>query len=157
MINTTRCLIRRFQPQDLPAFAAYRNNAHWMRYQLFKNLSDEEYRAALLNQNTLADGVQLAVTDNRNGELLGDLYVKRMDDGYCLGYTIAPEHARKGYAFEAVLGLVGWLKTEYAAQRITAASEPENTPSIRLLEKLGFVFSHFDAPNNENVYHLHLR
>ncbi|MEI7530117.1 MAG: GNAT family protein, partial [Elusimicrobiota bacterium] len=53
-----------------------------------------------------------------------------------LGYTLAPEHQGKGYATEAVVRVVEYL-FKLKKHRITATADPRNTPSIKLMERLG--------------------
>lgn len=136
-IETGRCLIRRFEEKDLEPLMAYRNDEHWMRYQGFKGLTKAEYRKALLGAPDLDAGVQLAVTEKTTGELLGDIYLKREGDVFWIGYTISPLKSRQGYTFETVGAVLDWIKGT-DAQEILASTLPENTPSISLLEKLGF-------------------
>lgn len=136
-IETTRCLIRYFEEKDLDAFMAYRNNTDWMRYQGFKGLSKADYRKALLGVPDLDEGVQLAVTDKSTSRLIGDLYLRREADTVWIGYTVCPSRARQGYAFEAVGGMLDWIR-QTDAKKVFASALPENTASIRLLEKLGF-------------------
>jgi hypothetical protein len=54
-----------------------------------------------------------------------------------VGYTILPEHQRLGYATEAIGALIRWA-SERGASRIAAETFADLTPSIRVLEKLGF-------------------
>ena len=110
LIETRRLIIRKFEAQDINAFMAYRNYEEWMRFQGFKGLSTDQYEQALLAPLNEAAGMQLAVTEKATGTLVGDLYLKALPDAYEIGYTIAPDHARQGYATEAVQALLQWLK-----------------------------------------------
>ena len=151
-ITTARCLIRRFEEKDLPAFAAYRNNAAWMKHQLFKGLTLAEYRRAVLTDRLPEEGVQLAVIQKETGRLIGDLYVHAPNGEYWLGYTVAPAYARQRYALEAVRALLRWLKEKKSCPRVFAAVLPENIPSENLLRHLGFAFLRFDPNTRENIY-----
>ena len=63
------------------------------------------------------------------------------DDGTVeVGYTIVPEHHRRGYATEAVRALVSHAFAIPAVRRVTAETLPELTASIGVLEKCGFHF-----------------
>jgi RimJ/RimL family protein N-acetyltransferase len=57
-----------------------------------------------------------------------------------IGYSMLETHQRQGYATEAVRALVGWAFQNSAVRRVVANTLPELTPSIRLMEKSGFVF-----------------
>jgi RimJ/RimL family protein N-acetyltransferase len=54
------------------------------------------------------------------------------------GYSILPEHQRRGYAPEAVAALVDWAFTNPAVSRVIAHTFPDLRASIRVLEKCGF-------------------
>lgn len=104
--ETERCRIRPFEESDIEAFMSYRNNLDWMQFQGFKGKKYLEYKAALLKQPNFREGVQLAVVSGQTGELFGDLYLKLEKNTAWIGYTIAPQFARQGYAFEVVTQLL---------------------------------------------------
>lgn len=56
-----------------------------------------------------------------------------------LGYSIDKEEANKGYMTEAVKKSVDIAFNEYGLHRIEATIMPGNKPSLRVVEKLGFV------------------
>lgn len=135
--ETQRCRIRPFEESDIETFMSYRNNLEWMRFQGFKGKKYLEYKAALLMQPKFHQGVQLAVVSRQTGELLGDLYMKLEKNACWIGYTIAPQHARNGYAFEVVEELMRQLNHD-GVRVFKAEVEAENIASIALLRKLGF-------------------
>ena len=55
-----------------------------------------------------------------------------------VGYTIAAEHRRQGYAFEAVQTLFTWAEREHAIYHFIASIAPDNDASLGLIRKLGF-------------------
>ena len=54
-----------------------------------------------------------------------------------LGYSIVPEHRKRGYATEAVLALCDWA-VKHGATSLEAFCAPENQASARVLERCGF-------------------
>mgnify|MGYP001315014066 CR=1 FL=1 len=136
--ETPRCRIRPFEEGDIEAFMSYRNNLDWMRFQGFKGKKYLEYKAALLMQTNFNTGVQLAVGNEQSGGMLGDLYLKLEKSVAWIGYTIAPQHARQGFAFEVVTQLLLELK-QAGLTLVKAGVEEQNLASIALLRKLGFV------------------
>jgi ribosomal-protein-alanine N-acetyltransferase len=61
-------------------------------------------------------------------------------DGTCeIGYSVLPESHRLGFAPEAVEVLVTWAFTHPEVKRVVAQTLPALVPSIRVLEKCGFV------------------
>ncbi|WP_307893218.1 GNAT family N-acetyltransferase [Bacillus swezeyi] len=55
-----------------------------------------------------------------------------------IGYDLGRSHWGKGFASEAVKELIHHGFTEMGLNRIEAKVEPENTPSIKLLQQLSF-------------------
>lgn len=135
--ETERCRVRPFEENDIEAFLSYRNNLNWMQYQGFKGKKYLEYKAALLQKPKFKEGVQLAVVDKQTGELIGDLYLKLERNTGWIGYTIAPQFARQGFAFEVVTQLLLELRQAGLTQ-VKAGVEEQNIASIQLLKKLGF-------------------
>ncbi len=136
--ETQRCRIRPFEEKDIEAFMSYHNNMDWMQFQGFKGKKYLDYKAALLKQPNFNNGVQLAVVLRQTGELLGDLYLKLEKNTAWIGYTIAPQFARKGFAFEVVSQLLLELK-QAGLTLVKAGVEEQNLASIQLLRKLEFV------------------
>jgi RimJ/RimL family protein N-acetyltransferase len=56
-----------------------------------------------------------------------------------IGYSVLRRAQGFGYATEAVKGLLSWAFEHAELSRVTAETLPELTPSIRVLEKSGFV------------------
>ena len=135
--ETERCRVRPFEENDIEAFLSYRNNLNWMQYQGFKGKKYLEYKAALLQKPKFKEGVQLAVVDKQTGELIGDLYLRLERNTGWIGYTIAPQFARQGFAFEVVTQLLLELRQAGLTQ-VKAGVEEQNIASIQLLKKLGF-------------------
>jgi len=58
-----------------------------------------------------------------------------------IGYSVLAEYQRKGYATEAARALVDRAFSHPKVVRVIAATYPELLPSIRVLEKIGFVLT----------------
>ena len=73
-------------------------------------------------------------------------------DAVEVGYTIFPEHRRKGYATEAVVGLLDWARAE-GIHRFVASVGPGNEPSLAIVRRLGFVEvgRHWDDEDGEEL------
>ncbi|MCT4783824.1 MULTISPECIES: GNAT family N-acetyltransferase [Exiguobacterium] len=147
--TTTRCLIRPFAQQDIEPFMAYRNDLEWMQHQSFKGLTYEAYERALLGEQAITQGMQLAIIDQETNELIGDLYVQQDRTTYWIGYTISPRRARQGYASEVVSGLIRHL-SDQGVETIKAGCLPTNEASIALLKKLNFVY--LTTEDKERIY-----
>ncbi|WP_332686092.1 GNAT family N-acetyltransferase [Bosea sp. (in: a-proteobacteria)] len=84
----------------------------------------------------------LFVLDARTETLLGGLTLGLVRRGVAqactLGYWMGQRHAGKGHMTEAVRGALGFAFSELALHRVEAACLPQNLPSRRLLERVGF-------------------
>ncbi|RCA10481.1 GNAT family N-acetyltransferase [Enterococcus durans] len=138
-IQTKRLNIRKFVSGDIDSFMDYRNNIDWMRYQGFKGKSKAFYETELLHDVSLEKGMQLAIIHTDTKQLVGDIYLRKENDTYWIGYTIHPQYSRNGYASEAVTGTINWVINQ-GGKVIKAGVLPENDASIRLLEKLDFTY-----------------
>jgi RimJ/RimL family protein N-acetyltransferase len=54
------------------------------------------------------------------------------------GWVLAPWAHGKGYATEAMARAVGWADAQLGAPRTVCMISPQNTPSLRVAEKLGY-------------------
>lgn len=55
-----------------------------------------------------------------------------------VGYKMDPKYWRKGYCYEALIAGMHLVSQEIGIRRFEALVLPDNTPSICLLQKLGF-------------------
>ncbi len=61
------------------------------------------------------------------------------DEGVAeIGYALLPEWRGHGYAVEAVRGLLTWAAGDPRVRTLRASVAPDNAPSRRLVDKLGF-------------------
>ena len=58
-----------------------------------------------------------------------------------VGFALLPEFWSRGYAFEAASAVLAHGRDALGLNRIVAVTTPDNTASIRVLEKLGLTFS----------------
>ena len=154
IFQSERCYTRRFTESDLDAFVEYRNNEEWMKYQFFKGLSREEYEEILLKEPSVESGAQFAIIRKAGQTLIGDVFIKKEDDTFWIGYTVSPSFKRQGYAYEITQAMIQWIQQQ-GEFKIMAGAAPENIASVGLLEKLGF--SQVDEENGESIFLLHRR
>ena len=141
--STERLTVRRFRPDDAAAFAAYRSVPEVAQYQSWEApYSLEDATASVEGFSTgdpLAPGwFQYAI--DLDGELIGDIGLN-LDDNLMqaeIGFTLAPQYQGKGYATEAVRGLLNHLFVERNLQRVSAECDARNLASAQLLRRLGF-------------------
>jgi RimJ/RimL family protein N-acetyltransferase len=145
MLATERLTIRPLARDDITPFTSYRNDAEVARYQDWTLPYTRDLAHAVVDDAeevgfpSPGRWLQLAIVDLDN-RLLGDVAVWLDDDGLLavIGYTLAAEHQRQGYATEAVRAVVDWLFTVRKVHRVAATIDPANLPSARVLERNGF-------------------
>ncbi len=144
--ETARLRVRRFGPDDVTAFVAYRADQEVARYQSWSDYTEDQ-GAALIECMRRADpGVpgqwyQLALEEKDSGELVGDLALRvdaeepRVAE---VGFTLAPAHQGQGYATEALEAMLGFAFQTLELHRIYAVTDALNVPAATLLERVGF-------------------
>lgn len=79
------------------------------------------------------------------------------NNGVEFGFTIYPEFRRNGYAREASLALMNWAYEQNSVSEFILSIRPDNIPSLKLAEGLGFlkVGSQVDEVDGvEDIYKL---
>ena len=145
LIETTRLRLRRFQPEDAPALAAYRSDPAVARFQGWSAPVSAEAAAELVHRFAAGDPeragwFQYAVELKAEGRLIGDIGVNLHENlrQAVLGFTLAPERQGQGYATEAVRAVLRDLFERHGLHRVSAECDARNLASARLLERVGF-------------------
>ena len=104
------------------------------------------------------EGVVLLVESRENGEPLGLilLFEEAVADGVDLrlGYLLAEHAWGQGYGSELLGGFAEWCRRRGDVRSIIGGVAPENAPSIRLLERHGFVRDAGEAQDGDLTYRL---
>ena len=141
-METNRLHLRNITEADIPIMYDYRNNEICARYQrgqtkdydgivtLVEHRKDDEV--------SVESPFMVAVAFKETDEMVGEIVVMPNDGTISLGYTFSYKHHRKGYAFEALSALINMLHEQYPEWDFISFTEPENTPSMALLKKLGY-------------------
>lgn len=143
ILTTERLVLRRLRVEEAEEVAEYKNDPDVARYQdwdLPYPVEEIAAKIAAYEQRPWpcpAAGLNVAI--EHGGELIGDFGVGWDDDGTEaeIGYTLRREQHCSGFATEAVAAVVTRLFSE-GVERITCSVDPDNTASIRVLEKVGF-------------------
>ncbi|MFS0673580.1 GNAT family N-acetyltransferase [Ornithinibacillus sp. 179-J 7C1 HS] len=90
------------------------------------------------DKSLLGWGVWLVI-DKQSNKIIGDIGFKGKPDLHKsveVGYGITPSEQNKGIATEALRCIINWAFTSNMVNKITAECLVDNTPSIKVLEKL---------------------
>ncbi len=141
-----RLVARRFAPLDLDDFVAMRAEPEVARFQSWDSFSEDDGRAFLeanARRNPGEPGwFQFALERTEDRKLVGDCGLRTFETDNRLaqiGYTIARQFWRQGYAQEAVRSLIDYAFGNFPVHRIIASVDPRNAASVGVLEKTGFV------------------
>lgn len=145
-IHTQRLHIRHLQTVDLDHFYQYRSNPEVTKYQGFDVMTKDECKNFIAGQLDKVFGkpgewVQYAIEDKTTQQLIGDCAIKlgpydvRLAE---IGITISHVHQKKGFAREAMTGILDWLFETQNIHRVTEIVDAENVASIHLLKSLNF-------------------
>lgn len=72
-------------------------------------------------------------------ENIGYVQLVPIEDGFEVGYHIAKQFTRNGYATEALKAFLEYIKTEKQIPKVYGICVSENIASKKVLEKCGFV------------------
>ncbi|MDF1509769.1 GNAT family N-acetyltransferase [Robertmurraya sp. DFI.2.37] len=140
--KTERLFIRLFNRNDLNDVFAIYNNDETCRFLLHEKWTvenmEEEFNKKL-NNRALAKESSLSLAVVCHEKVIGDLSVwyTGMKETVEIGYSFAGTASGKGYATEAVRGLVERLFTEFKVHRIQANLDARNKASQLLCERIG--------------------
>ena len=135
--------IDEYMPEDIESIFAYRSDPRIHKFYSInpKTIDDlGDYFKRNIVAFNVSCGYSLFVI-RRNKTIIGDIGINCW--GYqnkicAIGYAIKPEYQRQGYAYIALRTLIDTLFVKYEKNRIQATFDPENEPSMKLLEKLKF-------------------
>jgi len=145
LIATERLVLRRFRPADAAVLAAYRSEPEVARYQSwdapFPLLRAETAVANFIASDPDKPGwFQYAIERTADHELVGDVAVHLHDNlkQAEIGFTLAKQHQKQGYAFEAVTAVLDRLFRVQGLHKVAGECDARNAASAGLLERLGF-------------------
>ena len=155
--TTPRLVARAMVPADVEHFVAYRSNPDIARYQSWDGYTLAEGNALVKEMRALRPGIpgkwyQFALENDATGDLVGDLaaHVNPAEQRELeVGFTLAPEHQGKGYATEALSGLLGYAFDTLAMHRVIAVTDALNQSAAALLGRVGM---RREAHFRENVF-----
>lgn len=144
---TERLIIEPLAMHDVEEFVRYRQDPAVARYQSWDTAYSANEARQLIDAQVgvtipaAGEWVQLAIRGMDDGTLYGDVALRTVDDSVArfeIGFTVASEFQGRGFAREAVNGLLTYLFSACEAQSIQASVDRRNVPSRRLLTALGF-------------------
>ncbi|MEP6949905.1 MAG: GNAT family protein [Ginsengibacter sp.] len=145
-ITTQRLFIRNLKMDDLNDFLLYRSNPEVTKYQGFDVMTIEQATQFIQEQTGRQFGkpgewVQYGIENKSTHKIVGDCAVKlHRDDSRIaeIGITISHINQKKGFAKEALSGILAFLFNNQNIHRVVEIVDAENIASINLLKSVGF-------------------
>lgn len=143
---TERLILRQAALLDAPDMFAYRSKPaiHQFLSSVPGSVADMEQFIANSAKELNEPGTwfQVAIVQQETNKVIGDIGLHFIDSDphqqVEIGYTLSPDFHGQGIATEAVQEIISFLFNNLQKHRIFASVDPLNSPSFRLLEKLGF-------------------
>ncbi|NOU59516.1 GNAT family N-acetyltransferase [Marinifilum caeruleilacunae] len=146
ILHTERLRLEKLEMKHAESFYQYRSDAETNKYQGWIPYAMEDCKHFIKNRiakefNEMGTWFQFAILSQDTNAMIGDLGVHFIDGDMQqveIGCTLNKQYHCKGYASEATKAVIDYLFTKLKKHRITASVDPDNTASIKLMEKLGF-------------------
>ena len=145
VLDTPRLTLGALGDADVPALFEIFGDAEVMRYWSSPPLTDAAAARTLLDDMRSRFAArtlfQWGVALRDSGAVIGTCTIFHLDADHRraeIGFAIGRAHWRRGYASEAVTALIRFAFDELDLHRLEADPDPQNLPSIRLLERQGF-------------------
>lgn len=137
-IETSRLIIRPFQPGDWPSVLTYLSDPGVTAYLPDGVLNEDQVKAFIARSPTY-EGASYAVVRKEANDLIGHLVYHPWfaPRNYEVGWVFHPQHQGYGYATEAARAALQHGFQTLGLHRIIATCQPENIASWRVMEKLG--------------------
>ncbi|GEN74569.1 GNAT family N-acetyltransferase [Chryseobacterium hagamense] len=143
-LYTERLLLRDLHEDDKQAIFDYRSDEEANKFQSWIPESPEEAEQFIARNtktfNQPESWYQVLITDRETAAVIGDMGIHFFGSENLqveLGITLDIRHQGKGYAAEALKGLISCLFTDLQKHRIIASVDPDNRASLRLMERVG--------------------
>lgn len=164
VLDTPRLSLDRIAPEDAPFILGLLNDPAWLRYIGDRGVRTLDGAREYIVNGPMAmyarDGFGLWKTSLRDtGTPIGmaGLIKRPTLDDVDLGFAFLPEHRGRGYGVEAASACVDYARDVLGLRRLVAIVSPDNAPSLRLLDRLGFAYERDLEMKPGDIVQLHGR
>jgi ribosomal-protein-alanine N-acetyltransferase len=158
ILETERLILRRFTNDDSEFILEQLNEPSFIQ-----NIGDRGVRTMDEAQDYLRNGPiasyakngfgLYAVTLKDTGQSIGMCGLIKRDEleDVDIGYAFLPRFWSRGYAFEAARAIKAYAKDVIGLKRIVAIVDPNNSGSMRVLEKTGLAFEKMIRLSDDDI------
>ncbi|BDD06848.1 GNAT family N-acetyltransferase [Aureibacter tunicatorum] len=148
VFETERLFLRPTIEEDAEFFLELQNSSTWLQYIGDRNVNTVEDAADFIKHKIFPQYIELGYSNftvflKSNSAPIGScgLYAGRNGiEGVDLGFAFLPEYHNKGYAYEAAKKVMQIAYQDFGLKKLYAITSEINTPSQRLIKKLGLEF-----------------
>jgi len=134
-LNTERLTIRRFSENDGDDLYEYFSNPNVLKFEPHKPFTKDE---VLAEAKWRSNDERFLAVCLRSGKVIGNLYFSKGDfETWEVGYVFNDKYWGSGYASESLSALLDYAFVNLNVRRIIAKCDSQNTPSWKLLERVG--------------------
>ncbi len=142
-MNTTRLLLRNFRSDDVESLRemiVQKESSEYAVYDYEWPTSEDKIKG--IAAWFASEDHYVAVCLKETGKLIGYICLNPAQDAegrvFDLGYCFNSDYHGCGYASEACKAVITYAFADLEAERLTCGTAAANTPSCRLLDRLGF-------------------
>lgn len=147
VLETERLVLRRLTLNDAPFIVELLNEPSFLRFIGDRGVRDLQTARQYLLKGPIASyekhgfGLNLVFLRD-SGDPIGICGLLKRDTlpDADVGFAFLPDHWGKGYATESAAAILAHGRRAFGLKRVVAITSPDNTASIRVLEKVGMKF-----------------
>ena len=142
MIKTKRLILRPMDINDLNDIYEYSKSPTISQYMYSRRTEDiNQIKNYILNSvhqddNGNKDIHSLSIVYNE--KVIGEIALLFFEEGIELFWIISESYQQQGFAYEAAVAYIEYIKNNFDISKISAHCDTRNVPSKKLMDKLGF-------------------
>lgn len=154
--QTERLIIREQGEADAPFLFVLMNSEGWLKHIGDRGIKTTDDAVAYIRNGALKSyaehGFGFFLVTLKDGTPVGICGLARRAtlEHADIGFAFLPEYEGRGYGYESASAIMELARSRWQLPAIAAITVKENTPSIKLLTKLGLTFSRMiDYPGDD--------
>ncbi len=160
--ETERLIVKEWEEKDdkdLFEMVSDLEVTKFLHYQPYQTLKEAKIRIKnIINSYPLNPFINnFAIMSKKDHKVIGDInistYKPQAGGSVHIGYTLNRNYQGKGYATEAVIGVLQFIKKNKIAKRIEATHDITNIKSGNVLKRAGMIFEGIARKAGENNFH----
>jgi RimJ/RimL family protein N-acetyltransferase len=145
-LHTKRLHLRGLRLEDAVAISAYRSLPEVAKYQSWAQFGMEEATQLIADQLAAKSAVagswvQVMIVLTESSQPIGDCgihFPSNAPQQVELGITLDPSYHNRGFASEAIEGVLSYVFESLNMHRVSATTDAENKAAQNLFQRLGF-------------------